>query len=422
MNWRTQALIGGFLFSFISVNVAVAQNTKDYVLGPEDKLKIAVYEWRPARNEAYEWSALKGEFTVGPDGMLSLPLIGQVQVAKLKVADISSIISDKLQSKFGLTQRPDAAVEISHFRPFYIVGYVNRPGSYEFKPDLNALQAIAVAGGLFRPESNLNGYRRDNITQTGDLQVNRLELMQLVARKARLQAEIDGSQKIAFPAEFKTLKPAERLESVAAEEEKLFNSRMVSLQTQIESLTQVKALLLKEIDAVKTKQVTQDRQVELAQRELEGVNTLASKGLAVSARQISVEQMVAQLTSLKQDLKLTEIRLRQDVSKADRDMQDLRDTRRMEDLKVLQEVDANIQKIRRRMAVNEELIDNGQADMSRKMRNGQTDTSLPAVVAIDRVVSGKIQQILADASTKIMPGDTIRVLKLPSDSEDQAAN
>ncbi|MFL6119208.1 MAG: hypothetical protein ACJ73U_06285, partial [Actinophytocola sp.] len=45
-----------------------------YKLGPEDRVRVSVHEWRSARAEPYEWTALKGEFTVNATGLLSLPL------------------------------------------------------------------------------------------------------------------------------------------------------------------------------------------------------------------------------------------------------------------------------------------------------------------------------------------------------------
>src|SRR6185312_10155531 len=46
-----------------------------YLLGSQDKVRIKVYEWRAAKGEAYEWAALNGEFIVGADGDLALPLV-----------------------------------------------------------------------------------------------------------------------------------------------------------------------------------------------------------------------------------------------------------------------------------------------------------------------------------------------------------
>src|SRR5262245_6347435 len=51
---------------------------ESYKLGPQDEIRVTVVEWRPARDEILEWTALKGNYTVGPSGKLALPLIGEV--------------------------------------------------------------------------------------------------------------------------------------------------------------------------------------------------------------------------------------------------------------------------------------------------------------------------------------------------------
>ena len=44
-----------------------------YKLGAQDKVSIKVYEWRPSRDEIYEWTAFKAEYIVSGSGYLSLP-------------------------------------------------------------------------------------------------------------------------------------------------------------------------------------------------------------------------------------------------------------------------------------------------------------------------------------------------------------
>lgn len=156
MNLRraAAALVSILVFSASPLSQAQAA-ADDYKLGPEDKVRITVYEWRSARNEAYEWSALKGEFTVGPSGTISLPLIGEMEAASLSTGELAGLISDRLQSKVGLAQHPDAAVEVVRFRPFYVLGHVNKPGEYSYRPGLTALQAVSMAGASIVPTTRV---------------------------------------------------------------------------------------------------------------------------------------------------------------------------------------------------------------------------------------------------------------------------
>src|SRR5262245_51932430 len=45
---------------------------ESYRLGPQNKVRIKVFEWRATRDQVFEWTALNDQFTVGADGMLSL--------------------------------------------------------------------------------------------------------------------------------------------------------------------------------------------------------------------------------------------------------------------------------------------------------------------------------------------------------------
>src|SRR4030088_2829490 len=50
----------------------------NYRLGTGDQVRLKIYEWRSAVGEVYAWTALNADFRVGPDGNVSLPLIGSV--------------------------------------------------------------------------------------------------------------------------------------------------------------------------------------------------------------------------------------------------------------------------------------------------------------------------------------------------------
>ncbi|MEQ9345250.1 MAG: polysaccharide biosynthesis/export family protein [Thalassospira sp.] len=89
---------------------------------------------------------LSGEFTVDAQGRLNLALIGPVPVRNLTADQTRILIHDAYQD--GYLRHPDIAVEIIAFRPFFILGEVNQPGSYKYVPGMNVLNAIAVGGGI----------------------------------------------------------------------------------------------------------------------------------------------------------------------------------------------------------------------------------------------------------------------------------
>ena len=108
----------------------------DYVLGPGDKLRLTVFGE----------TDLSGEFTIDGSGFARLPLIGQVRAAGYTSQQLEAVIGNALSQ--GYLKSPRVSVEVSTYRPFYIIGAVNRPGQYPYVDHMNALNAIALAGGF----------------------------------------------------------------------------------------------------------------------------------------------------------------------------------------------------------------------------------------------------------------------------------
>lgn len=108
----------------------------EYRLGPGDRLRVAVFN----REE------LTGEFTIGAQGRISYPLIGEVEAAGQTVPEFSTSLTEQLRN--GYVRDPIVSVEVAEYRPFYILGEVNRPGAYPYTPGMTVMGAVATAGGF----------------------------------------------------------------------------------------------------------------------------------------------------------------------------------------------------------------------------------------------------------------------------------
>lgn len=106
-----------------------------YRLGTGDKLRVNIYGEED----------LSGEFFVDGSGQVQLPLVGQVKAASLTIHEFVAEITNAL--KEGYLKDPKVSVEVLNYRPFYIIGEVNKPGEYPFENGLNVLGAVALAGG-----------------------------------------------------------------------------------------------------------------------------------------------------------------------------------------------------------------------------------------------------------------------------------
>ncbi|MBU1287665.1 MAG: polysaccharide export protein [Alphaproteobacteria bacterium] len=113
-----------------------AQTNTAYTLGTGDKLRINVFG-QPE---------LSGQFVVDGTGSISLPLIGQIAASGSSTQDLETTIATELSNGFLL--EPRVSVEVTNYRPFYILGEVGRPGEYPFNSGLTVLNAVAAAGGF----------------------------------------------------------------------------------------------------------------------------------------------------------------------------------------------------------------------------------------------------------------------------------
>jgi polysaccharide export outer membrane protein len=138
-----------------------------YELGPGDQVRITVF-----RHED-----LSGEFEVDGEGFFALPLVGEIMTAGLSARQLENEIEIRLKSG-GYLVDPQVSIEVLNYRPFYIIGEVNSPGSYQYVNGMTVINAVALAGGFsYRAAQNdivisrggSNGPRIDALPDTAVL-------------------------------------------------------------------------------------------------------------------------------------------------------------------------------------------------------------------------------------------------------------
>jgi protein involved in polysaccharide export with SLBB domain len=93
----------------------------------------------------YEESSLTGEYKIDPSGFVSLPLAGTVKAAGLTPQQLEQALTTQFSTKY--LKDAIVTVEVIEFKPFYILGEVEKPGAYPYTGGLNIRSAIAIAGG-----------------------------------------------------------------------------------------------------------------------------------------------------------------------------------------------------------------------------------------------------------------------------------
>jgi polysaccharide export outer membrane protein len=113
-------------------------NDTSYVIGPSDDLSIAVWEQKD----------LSGSVPVRPDGMISLPLINDIQAAGKTPMQLMNAIVEKLGTLGVKAPLVTVTVTSIHSKFIYVLGQVGHPGTFPMIPGMTVLQAIASSGGL----------------------------------------------------------------------------------------------------------------------------------------------------------------------------------------------------------------------------------------------------------------------------------
>lgn len=107
-----------------------------YRLGSGDKVRLITFGE----------TALTGEFEVSGAGVVALPLIGEIPAAGLTTSELQERITAALRE--GYLNDPRVSVEVMNYRPFYVLGEVNKPGEYPFSSGLTVFNAVATANGF----------------------------------------------------------------------------------------------------------------------------------------------------------------------------------------------------------------------------------------------------------------------------------
>ena len=131
------ALLGCLLAGGRSHATPASREPLVYRIGPEDVLQVSVW-----KNEA-----LSRTVPVRPDGMISLPLLNDVQAAGLTPLELRDAIAKKLAE---YSPSPEVSVIVAEVHSFKVsvVGAVERPGRYDTRTWVTVLDALAMAGGF----------------------------------------------------------------------------------------------------------------------------------------------------------------------------------------------------------------------------------------------------------------------------------
>lgn len=111
-------------------------NLDEYRLDSGDHLRVTVFGQ----------TDLTGEYTVDGSGTIALPLIMPMPAKGMTTDELAHSLEGALGQR--LLRNPSVSIEVTQYRPFFILGEVNQPGQYAYVNGMTVRTAAAIAGGF----------------------------------------------------------------------------------------------------------------------------------------------------------------------------------------------------------------------------------------------------------------------------------
>jgi polysaccharide export outer membrane protein len=117
--------------------LAAGGAASNYIIGASDVLNVTV--WKDP--------TFSGTVLVRPDGMISIPLLGDIQAAGSTPIQLKEVIAAKLRKYI---QDPQVSVVLTQVnsKKIYLLGEVGKKGPVDMTPGMTLLEAISSGGGL----------------------------------------------------------------------------------------------------------------------------------------------------------------------------------------------------------------------------------------------------------------------------------
>ncbi len=133
---RSQAVLFLVLLAALFAPVVVA-SPGEYRIAPGDLISITVFGEEDLSLERVR---------VAANGMVSFPLLGEVQVRNYTARGLEIRLTNLLRD--GYLKKPKVTVSVLEYRPFYIKGGVKGTGAYPYQQGMTVEKALTLAGGF----------------------------------------------------------------------------------------------------------------------------------------------------------------------------------------------------------------------------------------------------------------------------------
>ena len=383
--------------------VARAATADEYLLDTGDRLRI----------KAHQWPEIAGEYNVAADGTVPVPAVGNVVARGLTPAQLATEIAARL-NKLSRTASADASVtvvDIIRYRPIFVLGDVQKPGEYEFQPNLTVVKAISLAGGFYRPPfAGLQRLERDAIQARGDASTQEVKAIRLRIARARLMAETEDRDAFEIPDDLKALEDDPDVRAMLREARQAFAANRDETAKKISGYRAAQALSEEEIRSLEQQIASESEQLVYVKRELEKMRGLAARGLAQSPRMLDLERNAAQITGARQALETNIVRAKQEIHRLEQRIREAREEARARAREDLHDVTLALDEAETRRRTQLKLLAETEFYTASPALRSTNPVGHRFVIVRTRR-DGTQQEFTTHRHASILPGDVLEVVR-----------
>lgn len=391
----------------LSSTASSAWAGEPYKIGSGDVLQITVYGD----------PGLSGTFPVSVEGTIGYPILGNVPVAEHTVSEVSDTISGAL-----LQHIPNLSVSVAmkEYAPVFVIGDVQNPGKYEFRPGMIALELFALSGGLKEATDKLDSAGTQLVSARQEYSDTSLQLFAMDVKRARLDAELASK-----PFEYvldKNTSTDDRLDrqQIIDSERRMYALRLAALQSEENALRAQKQNYREEIVTLEQSTKLRNEEIALLEQNVDASKTLVDKGLSA---QSSLRDTQRQLSAMRRDaLEFGSFlaRARQNENAIEQRLLGLHEQRANDAAKELRDIDIDILRLRKKLSFIVQTMAEIGATAQRTLTREQ---SVKLSFSVARVINGVYQETELSEHDPIKAGDILRAqLTMPKEFAARSLN
>jgi protein involved in polysaccharide export with SLBB domain len=117
---------------------SAGQEAHQYVIEPDDILQVTIFASGEAQKEL--------ELLVDANGYVTFPFIGNLKAGGMTLNQLSKYVTKKLKGDYFID--PQVLIKFKAISKVFVLGYVVKPGAFEYNEGMTALEACTLAGGF----------------------------------------------------------------------------------------------------------------------------------------------------------------------------------------------------------------------------------------------------------------------------------